>query len=93
MCHLPKNRASFAITDAYSLRLSAVMCVAVRASSASSPMQYRSVETCFSSASTDRPEARRNCSKRFFQRGHSSGVRKLKAEGGCRRRLAMVGHF
>ena len=53
-----KNLSGLANIKSYCFCLSVVMPVEVRVSSASSPMQHRMVETCFSPASLDRPYAR-----------------------------------
>ena len=57
--------------------------------SASSPIQYSRVLTCWSSLSLSSVEALRNCWNRFFQRGHSSGRLKSKDSGGCSLTLAI----
>ena len=85
--HLPIN---LSITFWYFVRSAAEISVDASVSSACSPMQYRNVLTCLLSSSEDSPDARRNCSNRLFQRGHSSGFRNSKGEGGCNRTLAIL---
>ena len=77
------------ITALYFFQSTAEMFVEVRVSSTSSPMQYSRVLICLSSSSADRPDTRRNCSKRRFHQGHSSGVLKSKDDGGCNQMLAI----
>ena len=49
--------------------------------SASSPIQYRRVLTCRGPSSEASPDAMRNCSDLFRQRGQSSGFRKSNGSG------------
>ena len=55
-----------------------------RNSSAWSPKQYTKVLTCFSSDSSDSPEANRNWSKHLLYFVHSSGAWRLNDPGGWR---------
>ena len=80
-----KNLSNFSMTLAYTLRSTSVIVVEVSVSSASSPIQYKSVLICCLSDSVESPDANRYWSNRFLHRCHWSGTLNRNGAGGSNR--------